>query len=184
VGPNVTTKPFPCFNFSTISVKNRSGTTNDEVHINGGGVRLDAGDVFDLANDDVTVTIDGLVINIPAGSFHQSGSSQKYTYSTATGVTPKVKMVLDFTKSEWDFDLTKGDVALVDSSDGVTVTLNVGDYEGSQTVTVTNNGNSSSSFGQHAPSCKLSGPSSDSATPGWGKRSCITNMAVKRTTSS
>ena len=77
VGPNITTVPFPCFNFSNLTVKNRSGTTNDEVHIGRGGVRLNAGDTFDPDPDDVTVTLDGLVISIPAGSFHQNGGRRE-----------------------------------------------------------------------------------------------------------
>jgi hypothetical protein len=179
VGPNITTKPFPCYNVSTVVVKNRSGTTNDEVHIQG-GVRLDAGDTFDPATQDVTVTIDGLVISLPAGSFTQVGTSEVYKYSTATGVYPKISMRLDFEKSRWTFDLTKGDVSLIDTSDGVTVTLQVGDYEGTSTSPISHGGNSSSSHHSgHAPSCKLSGPSSDSASPGWGKRSSINSLTLK-----
>ena len=138
VGPNITTGPFPCFNFSNLTVKNRSGTTNDEVHIGRGGVRLNSGDTFDPAVDDVTITLDGLVISIPAGSFHQNGSSEDFTYTTATGVKPKIKMRLNFDKSEWEFDLTDGNVALISTGNGVTVTLVVGDYTGTDTAFVTN----------------------------------------------
>ena len=178
VGPSANKIPFPCFNFSSLNVKNRSGTTNDEVHISKGNVRLNAGDTFHKATDDVSVTIGGLTVNIPAGNFVQVGTTQDYKYSTASGVKPKIKMRLNFVKSEWEFDLTDGNVALVGTG-SVTVTLMVGNYTGSQTTVVSSHGTSSDSSSSHAPSCKLTGTSSDSATPGSGKVSSITSMSVR-----
>ena len=89
-------------------------------------------------------------------------------------------MRLNFDKSEWEFDLTDGDVSLISTGNGVTVTLVVGDYTGTDTAFVNHHsGNSSSDHSSHEPSCKVQGPSSDSSTPGHGKKSSISKLAVK-----
>jgi hypothetical protein len=179
VGPAPSTLPFPCFNVSSVKIKNRSGTTNDEVHISKGGVRLPTGTSFNPATDNVQVTVDGLVVNIPAGSFVKSGNKPDFTFNTASGVTPKIQMRIDLEKNTWEFDLTKGDVALVSTSNGVKVTLQIGVYTGTQTVAISGHHNSSEDGSSHPPSCKLSGNSSDSATPGVGKLSSITGLTLQ-----
>lgn len=182
VGPPVTTKPFPCFNFSYLKLYNRTGITNDSIKVKKGGIRLDAGDTFNPAVDNVTISFDGLVIDIPAGSFVQNGTKQDFTYQTASGVKPKIKMRLNFEKSTWEFEYKYGDIALVDTSDGeVKVTLVVGDYEGTQISPVNHHGTSGSSSSDqtHRPSCKLSGTSSDSATPGLNKLSSVAGIVVQ-----
>ena len=91
---------------------------------------------------------------------------------------PKIQMRLNFEKATWELDYTKGNVALI-TTPGVDVTLTVGIYTGTQSVTVTNSGHSSDSSNSHAPSCKLAGNSSDSSTPGSGKLSSISTLSVK-----
>jgi hypothetical protein len=182
LGPPVTTKAFPCFNYKYLKLYNRSGTTNDSIRIKKGGIRLDAGDTFNPAADNVTISFDGLVIDIPAGSFVQNGTKQDFSYQTASGVKPKIKMRLNFEKNSWEFEYKYGDIALVDTSDGqVKVTLVVGDYEGSQISPINHHGASGSSSSDQTahPSCKLSGTSSDSATPGLFKQSTVAGMTVQ-----
>jgi hypothetical protein len=179
VGPGPTKQPFPCYNVSDVSIKNRSGTTNDEAHVNKSGVRLPTGVYFNPAADDVTVAIDGLVTTIPAGSFVQNGTKQDFTYNTASGVTPKIQMRLNFEKATWEFDLTKGDVALATTADGVDVSLTVGIYMGTQHVVLTNSGHSSDSSQTSQPSCKPDGTGSDSASPGSNKLSSIAALTLR-----
>jgi hypothetical protein len=182
VGPPVVTRPFPCFNYSSLKIYNRSGTTNDSIKVKKGGIRLDTGDTFNPATENVTISFDGLVIDIPAGSFVQNGSKQDFTYQTASGVKPQIKMRLNFEKNTWEFEYKYGDVSLVDTSDGqVKVTLVVGDYEGSQISNITHHGASGSSSSEetHPANCKLSGASSDSATPGLNKLSSVAGLAVQ-----
>jgi len=179
VGPVPTKQPFPCYNVGNIAVKNKSGATSDEVKITKSGVQLPVGVNFNPAADDVTVAIDGLVTIIPAGSFVQQGSQQDFKYSTASGVTPKVTMRLNFAKGTWEFNYTKGDVSLITTANGVDVTLTVGIYTGTEhVVVVTNNGSSSDSHASHPPSCKPGGGGSDSGTPGINKMSCISSIIV------
>ena len=87
-------------------------------------------------------------------------------------------MRLNFEKSTWDFDLSKGDVALI-TTPNVDVTLTVGIYTGTQSVTVVNSGHSSDSSNTHAPNCRLSGTSSYSSTPGTNKLSSISALTLK-----
>jgi len=180
VGPLPTKQPFPCYNVGNIAIKNKSGTTNDEVSISKSGVQLPVGVNFNPAADDVTVQIDGLTTVIPAGSFIQQGTKQDFKYSTASGVTPKVTMRLNFDKGTWDYNYGKGDVALITTANGVDVTLTVGIYTGTEhVVVVTNNGSSSDSHASHPPSCKPGGGGSDSGTPGSNKQSCIASITVQ-----
>lgn len=181
VGPQRSIFPMPCFNISDLTVKDRSGTLNDEVHLSKGGFRLPAPNTLNLATDTVKVTVDGLVVSLPPGSFVQRAGHNDFTYNTASGVKPKIEMRLNFEKNTWELDFTKGDVSLITTADGVDVTLLVGAYESTAHVTVSHHsgGHSDSTSQSHPPTCRLTGTSSDDATPGIGKLSSIAGLTLR-----
>ncbi len=98
---------------------------HDKIDIKKATFRLPEGATYDLAVDDVTVTVDGVVITIPAGSFVQ-GKGGDYIFKTPKGVEPKVDMKLNFDKGEWHFKVDKIDASAVDNCDGVDVAFCIG----------------------------------------------------------
>ena len=99
---------------------------NDKIAITEATFSLRDGATYDLAIDDVIVSIDGLDITIPAGSFVKKGNNERYTFVSHEGVEPKVKMMLDFDKGEWSFKVSKIDASVVDNYDGVDVVFCIG----------------------------------------------------------
>ncbi|GAG78901.1 unnamed protein product, partial [marine sediment metagenome] len=95
--------------------------------------RLPEGATCDLSVDDVTVTVDGVVTTIPAGSFVQ-GKGGDYIFKTPKGVEPKVDMKLNFDKGEWSFKVDKIDASAVDNADGVDVTFAIGSMSASEHI--------------------------------------------------
>jgi hypothetical protein len=100
---------------------------NEDKIVGEGTIQLGETISYDFAVDDVVITIDGVVITIPAGSFVQKGKKEKYQYISTSGIEPKIKMTIDFEKGEWDLNISKIDAGFIDNSDGVKITLTIGD---------------------------------------------------------
>jgi hypothetical protein len=102
----------------------------------------------DLDTDDVMLNIDGVVISIPAGSFKAAGRRskwgwgwwghptryEKYHYTTNQHGRPKIDMWLDFDRGTWSVSIIDVDASAVDSYDGVSVELMIGELLGEETI--------------------------------------------------
>ena len=95
---------------------------------------LEPGASYDLDVNDVVVNIDGVVITIPAGSFKKHGKKGGYSYDSKGHSTPKIHMELDFNKGEWSLTIEDIDASIIDNSDGVDVTLQIGYMQASHNV--------------------------------------------------
>ncbi len=89
---------------------------------------------FDPTIDIVKFNIDGVIIDIPAGSFKGNKKESRFTYDSAKGVEPKVSVNLDFKKGEVTLVVKKANVDVINNSDGVTVTFSIGSVVGNQTI--------------------------------------------------
>lgn len=98
----------------------------DKIKIFEARFQLNPESSYDLDIDDVTVTIDGVSITIPAGSFDQKGNKECYQYNSGGGSDTKIKMELDFDRGEWSLMVDDIDASAIDSDDGVVVTLMIG----------------------------------------------------------
>jgi hypothetical protein len=72
------------------------------------------------------VSVDGVVITIPAGSFYQKGKKEKYHFISDGGVELRISMDLDFDNGEWSLMAHDVDASVVCSCDGVAVILKIG----------------------------------------------------------
>ena len=82
---------------------------------------------YDLDVDDVAVSIDGVLITIPAGSFKKEGQSgERYIYESTEGVEPKILMKLDLDEGEWSLKIHDIDASAINSYDGVDVAFCIG----------------------------------------------------------
>ena len=106
----------------------------DTLFIKHAGFRLPEGAIVDLAQDDVSITIDGKVYEFPADAFIQSDDEMHYAYKTAPSVKPQMMVSIDFEKSKWSLKLIHINSEFVDNSDGVDIALSIGDYTGSENV--------------------------------------------------
>jgi hypothetical protein len=89
--------------------------------------QLGEGATYDLDVDDVTVSIDGVDITIPAGSFVKRGNSgERYIFESTQGSKPKVLMDLDFDVGEWSLKVRDIDASTVNGYDGVDIAFCVG----------------------------------------------------------
>jgi DMSO/TMAO reductase YedYZ molybdopterin-dependent catalytic subunit len=100
---------------------------------------LPDGATYDLDTDDVIVDIDGVVIEIPAGSFRRAGSwwrpwRQLYMYKSSHGSSPDIDMSLDMGRGRWTLVVRKIDLSDMDSSDGVDVTFTIDSMRGMETI--------------------------------------------------
>ena len=118
--------PMEDFAIKHMSIDFDRRPNNDKIAITEAIFSLRDGATYDLAIDDVIVSIDGLDITIPAGSFVKEGNNERYTFVSHEGVEPKVKMMLDFDKGEWSFKVSKIDASVVDNYDGVDVVFCIG----------------------------------------------------------
>jgi len=98
----------------------------DKIKILQARFQLEEGASYDLAQDVVTVNVDGVIITIPAGSFTKKGQKESYHFDSAGGVEPRIHMELDFEKGEWKLMVHDVDASVVASCDGVNVTLMIG----------------------------------------------------------
>jgi hypothetical protein len=106
---------------------------HDSINMNA-SFALPNGVSFDPAKDAVRFNIDGVSIDIPAGSFKGNNKESKYAYDSAKGVEPKVSVNLDFKKGEVTLVVKKANVDIINNSDGVTVTFSIGSIVGGQTI--------------------------------------------------
>lgn len=89
---------------------------------------------FDPVKDAVKFNIDGVSIDIPAGSFKGNKKESKYTYDSAKGVEPKVSATLNFKTGEVTLVVKKANVDVINNSNGVAVTFSIGSVDGVQTI--------------------------------------------------
>jgi hypothetical protein len=107
---------------------------NKDKIVGEGILRLGEVATYDLTGNDVVVNIDGVVVSIPAGSFVQQGENESYHFESANGAEPQINMELDFKKGEWRLRVSKIDASAIDNSDGVEITLTIGDLYASELI--------------------------------------------------
>jgi hypothetical protein len=107
--------------------------TQDTIIANG-SFCLPEGAAYDLDSDDVSIDIDGVNIEIPAGSFRKFPRRELYTYSSPWGSSPSIWMSLNFGTGEWSLLARDVDASVVDNSDGVDVKLSIGLLKGSEHI--------------------------------------------------
>jgi hypothetical protein len=118
--------PMEDFAIKHMSIDFDRRPNNDKIAITEAIFSLRDGATYDLAIDDVMVSIDGLDITVPTGSFVKQGNNERYTFVSHEGVEPKVKMTLDFDRGEWSFKVSKIDASVIDNYDGVDVAFYIG----------------------------------------------------------
>ncbi len=134
--PQVSTVSFDCFGINKAEIKIK-GNGQDRIKIEKGVLALPADKTFDPASDKVTVSVDGVTVTIPAGSFEKKGAKNDYRYKTGSGVKPKIHARLNFHKAEWEIKIQDVDAGIVDNGDGVKVDLVIGNTEGTETLMMT-----------------------------------------------
>ncbi|RMF95425.1 MAG: hypothetical protein D6727_10755 [Gammaproteobacteria bacterium] len=175
--PVVGKMPFDCFAINKVKVEDKPGATKDKIKIAKAGFRLDPPNSVDLSTDIVEIRLDGLVFQFPPGSFEQKGSKPDYVFKSASGVKPKVEARLRFDKATWELSVKDGDASLIDNSDGVDVTLMIGDYENTENIVLDAEGEF---VGVPKRSCRhVTSDSSDDGTPGVNKLSCLSGLSVQ-----
>jgi len=117
------------FNIESMFIDFGEEANTDEITITEATFSLAGDTVYDLATDVVTVIVDGVEINIPAGSFHKIGgtSSQRYIYNSKGAGFARVQMVIDFDEGNWSLIARGINAGLIDNDDGVTVVFAIGD---------------------------------------------------------
>ncbi len=110
------------------------GRNYTKIHIQKASFRLPEGIMVDLNQHNVSIDVDGITYEIPAGNFKQRGNKQHFGYKSANTEIPKIQARLDFDKAEWTFRVQGSDISTIDNSDGVDVTLTIGDYVGSENI--------------------------------------------------
>ena len=99
-----------------------------------GGVRSASwSDPFDPLSDDVELTIGGITVVVPAGSFtNRSALSPKcYYYNGGGAFSGDLSMILNFDKCSWRALLHDTDVDSLVEGDGTAVSLRIGENFGS-----------------------------------------------------
>ncbi len=181
--------PFDCYHVNKIKVKDKRGTTKDQLEVVKAGLRLDPPHSVNMETDMVQLRMDGLTFDFSIGSFVEKKPGD-WQYKSATGSKPSYSMRIDFNKDVWSFEMKDGNVALIDESDGVDVALMINGFESSENVAIASGshghgsgGSHSGDFGNRHNSCRLPtgthGGGSDSGSPGKGKLSCISSITVQ-----
>ncbi len=134
--PVVGNIPFDCYAINKVIVKDVSGTTKDSIKVQKAGVRFPFANV-DMNTAAVQIRIDGLTFDFAPGSFVKNPDKLDYLFHSASGATPSVAARLNFDKSQWEIDVTKGDATLIDNSDGVDIALVIDGYESTENVVLT-----------------------------------------------
>jgi sugar lactone lactonase YvrE len=150
-----TTKNMDCFNTNMIYSYIKEG---QRAYIKGYGSFLLAEDAgYDLDKDDVTFEIDSSIVTIPAGSFNlmnQWGQTQYMYYGKLSDGT-SVYTLLKFTtsKNKWELVINRNkdksaaeDINEIDNSNGVDVSLTIGNNIGTENITI--NGNATVNYQQ------------------------------------
>ncbi|MDO8717110.1 MAG: 6-bladed beta-propeller [Dehalococcoidales bacterium] len=120
------------FNIEKLSIDYSRHDEGDSINMNA-KFALPDGASFDPARDAVKFNIDGVTIDIPAGSFKGNKKEAKYSYDSSKGVEPKVSVKLDFKKGEVTLSVKEANLDIINSSDGVVVTFSIGSVVGKQT---------------------------------------------------
>ncbi|MBT8126036.1 MAG: hypothetical protein KJP15_01020 [Gammaproteobacteria bacterium] len=123
-----------CYAINKVKLHRHMSKNKDSLFVKNAGFRLPDGATVDLAQDDVSITIDGRIYAFPAGSFKNTGDGMLYTFKTGASVKPQIQASLDFAKSKWSLKLIHINARFVDNSDGVEIALSIGDYQGRENV--------------------------------------------------
>jgi len=123
-----------CFSVNKVKLHRYHGMNKDKLQIKYAGFRMVDNVKLDLTQEDVFITVDGIVYEFPAGSFKQRGIKHKFEYKSPSHETPKIKASIDFDKSKWSLKVSKADATYIDNSDGVDISLSMGGYQGSENV--------------------------------------------------
>ncbi|HEY32768.1 MAG TPA: hypothetical protein G4O10_06645 [Dehalococcoidia bacterium] len=117
------------FSISQMSVDfDATQPDGDRIAISEAFITLGEVAAYDLSTDDVIISVDGVEIIIPAGGFTQQGNKEKYTYSSLSGdEPPEVTMKIDLESGEWSLKISDIDASVIDNSDGVEITLAIGE---------------------------------------------------------
>jgi len=102
---------------------------------------------FDPAQSLISLSMDGETFAFPIGSFAQVGTKNKYRAWVAG--SPSLDATLDCDKGRFNFSASKADTSQIDNSDGVDVTLTLGDSSGSKNVVLQATGHHHWSRGQN-----------------------------------
>ncbi|MFQ5642651.1 MAG: hypothetical protein ACE5FQ_03020 [Thiogranum sp.] len=102
---------------------------------------------FDPEQSLISLSLDGETFAFPVGSFTQAGSSNKYRAWVAG--SPTLDATLNCDKGRFSFSASKADTSQIDNSDGVDVTLVLGDSTASKNVVLQGTGHHHWSRGQN-----------------------------------
>lgn len=101
---------------------------------------------FDPTQSLISLALDGESFEFPVGTFSQVGSSNKYRAWVAG--TPSKYASLDCDKGRFSFSASKADTSQIDNSDGVDVTLVLGNQSSTKNVMLSGAGHHHYSRGQ------------------------------------
>ena len=137
--PNDDQGTMACFGINKVKLHQheehrKNEYSKDKLHIKYAGFRLPDNAIVDLAQDNVSITIDGKTYGFPAGTFKQHNDKQHYHYKSSEDQLPKVKVDIDFKKAKWSIKLNKEDTSYIDNSDGVDISLSIAGYTGKENV--------------------------------------------------
>ncbi len=131
--PN-TPDPLGCFGINKMKVHMADGKSHDKLYIQKASFRLPDDAAVDLNQDSVTIDVDGVSYDFPAGSFKQNGYKRNFVYKSAHGEVPHIHARLDFDKAEWKLKVYDSNITQIENIDGVDVKLTIGDYVGSENI--------------------------------------------------
>lgn len=101
------------------------GVNDEGLFISKAVFSLPAGWEFDAARDAVTIAVDELVIEIPAGGFEE----REHDFFVHQDRELGLRMTLDVTKGEWTLRYN-GDSAGIQAADGLNVYMVIGQVKG------------------------------------------------------
>ena len=133
-GGNDDGEALACYAINKVKLYRHKKETKDKLYIKYASFGFPDDAMIDLTQEDVLITIDGKEFEFPAGSFKQKGNKQDYAFKTASGVKPQIKATINLDKYKWGLKLNHIDSDFVDNSDGVDITLAIGNYQGTENV--------------------------------------------------
>lgn len=123
-----------CYVINKVKLHRHQKANKDKLHIKYAGFRLPEDAMVDLAEDDVSISVDGMVYDFPAGTFKQKGNKYHYEYKSASGEQPQIRVSINFEKLKWSLKVNHADIDEVDNSDGIDISLSIGNYLGTENV--------------------------------------------------
>ncbi len=133
-GPDDNNGSMACYAINKVKLHRHHMENKDSLFIKYAAFSLPEDAVVDLAQDDVSITIDGKVYEFPAGSFKHNGDGMHYMYKTGSGVKPQIQASIDLAKFKWSLKLIHINSEYIDNSDGIDIALSIGDYHASENV--------------------------------------------------